>query len=663
MNTRRSHNKKPCSGKCCATDWHPLVAIPKDGPSFRVLDVLPDLTDIRDRAYVPTLVEVPPHIDLDDYRAHGIPVLSQGMEGACTGFGLATVAHYLLRTRRSAPDETIVSAQMFYQMAKRYDSMAGEDYEGSTARGAIKAWYRHGVCPDSLWPSPGPETDNTLTLERAQAAKKYPLGAYFRVDNTDIVAMHSALAEVGILYATSAVHAGWRKVPADGQIQQSDQIVGGHAFAIVAYDADGFWLQNSWGAEWGYNGFAHVTYDDWLANGSDVWVVRLGAEIHSSAAIVYDNTKAPAPATFSSYVFCDMRAHVVSVCGDGQLCRSGLFANDEKIVAEIFNDHLARTTEAWPVKRILFYAHGGLVDEATAVARLNKWRQTLLEHQIYPIFFIWNSDLISTTISMLQHSISSTNFRHAARLRSEILDLADDMIEPFARVCGKSEWQQMKINALNATAIARGGARLCAKLAADFAETTASTEFHLVGHSAGAIFLSLFSQLLSHEGVINSGPLETRIGFAVPVETLTLWAPACTTDLFKSTFLPLIQTEKIKQFTLFTLDDFSERADDCLQLYHKSLLYLVSNALEDKPRVPWNGIDGTSLLGMQKFVQADSDISSLLSSPDRQWILCPNSNKCGSANASQTRRHGDFDKDPSTLFATIARILGLDFVH
>jgi len=30
-------------------------------------------------------------IPLDDYREYGVPILDQGMEGACTGFGLATV--------------------------------------------------------------------------------------------------------------------------------------------------------------------------------------------------------------------------------------------------------------------------------------------------------------------------------------------------------------------------------------------------------------------------------------------------------------------------------------------------------------------------------------------------------------------------------------------
>ena len=64
----------------------------------------------------------------------------------CTGFGLATVAHYLLIRRHVVPDRTPVSPRMLYDMARRYDEWEGESYDGSSARGAMKGWYKHGVC-------------------------------------------------------------------------------------------------------------------------------------------------------------------------------------------------------------------------------------------------------------------------------------------------------------------------------------------------------------------------------------------------------------------------------------------------------------------------------------------------------------------------------------
>src|SRR5688500_7241519 len=67
------------------------------------LNARPDPIDFRDLMFEPTLVEVPQHITLDDYKAYfprkKPPVLDQSAEGACTGFGLAAVAHFLLHRR------------------------------------------------------------------------------------------------------------------------------------------------------------------------------------------------------------------------------------------------------------------------------------------------------------------------------------------------------------------------------------------------------------------------------------------------------------------------------------------------------------------------------------------------------------------------------------
>jgi hypothetical protein len=114
----------------------------------RVFDALPDSTDFRDLLFAPTLIEVPPRIELGSYLHYETPVLDQGSEGACTGFGLATVANYLLRRRGVDPDLITVSPRMLYEMAKRYDEWPGEEYAGSSARGAMKGWHKHGICSE-----------------------------------------------------------------------------------------------------------------------------------------------------------------------------------------------------------------------------------------------------------------------------------------------------------------------------------------------------------------------------------------------------------------------------------------------------------------------------------------------------------------------------------
>ena len=117
----------------------------------RVLDARPDTLDFRDRMFEPTLIEVQTEWPLDEYRKMKVPILDQGTEGACTGFGLATVVHYLLRTRNYIPDPDEVSPRMLYDMARRYDEWPGERYSGSSARGAMKGWHKHGVCSRPHW--------------------------------------------------------------------------------------------------------------------------------------------------------------------------------------------------------------------------------------------------------------------------------------------------------------------------------------------------------------------------------------------------------------------------------------------------------------------------------------------------------------------------------
>ena len=183
----------------------------------RTLDARPDTLDFRDKMFEPTLIEVPIRRPLSDYRSAKVPILDQGREGACTGFGLATVIHYLLRTRQVVPDPVAVSPRMLYDMARRYDEWPGEAYEGSSARGAMKGWHKHGVCSSQHWEYSGKQ-DARRFAERFKDALRRPLGAYFRVNHKDIVAMHSAIAEVGVLYATAQVHEGWNNVDAKGQI-------------------------------------------------------------------------------------------------------------------------------------------------------------------------------------------------------------------------------------------------------------------------------------------------------------------------------------------------------------------------------------------------------------------------------------------------------------
>jgi Papain family cysteine protease len=644
-----------------------IVPTTTNGVQQRTLDARPDTIDFRDQMYVATLTEVPIEIRLSEYQEASLPILDQGKEGACAGFGLATVCNYLLRTRKVWAETVTVSPWMLYQMAQKadpHDASAGFGTSdnpdvGASCRSAMKGWNQNGVCQSAFWLKTGPcKPAANLVAD----ARLRPLGAYFRVNHKDLIAMHAALAEVEVLYASALLHKGWYNTKADGIIPFSTEFIGGHAFAIVAFDKAGFWIQNSWGTSWGANGFGYISYDDWLENGTDVWVGRLGVpiELHKVASAVTINNSTMNVQS-SSYATPELAPHIVSIGDDGFLKQNGQWSNSEDQIKEVFKTQFPTETASWGKKRLVLYAHGGLVSEDTAVDRIGWYWSNLKSRETYLIGFVWHTDYLTTLGETLRDAISQVKPEGILDSAKDfLLDRLDDTLEPIARIAtGKLEWDKMKANALAATEQAKGGARIAAIAIKDYydglsSQDKANFELHLVGHSAGSIFLAPFIQFLT-------------VDCGLAIESCTLWAPACTVDVFQQFYVPAAGGARtIRRFSLFTMDDTTERADNCAGIYHKSLLYLVSDAFETQIRIPLLHPDGQPLLGMEKFITqpsllaGGSSIEQWLQQSGSEWIKSPNQQPPGSAYAAGARHHGDFSTDHAVLLATIARIAGKD---
>ena len=631
------------------------------GGSARKLLARADAIDFRDVMYRATLIEVPMRRELALYRSAQVPILDQGQEGACTGFGLATVAHYLLRTRRVTADGTAVSPYMFYDMARRYDEWAGVNYEGSSCRGAIKGWYKHGVCSAELWRRQSKKI-GVLTAAIVADAGARPLGAYLRVNHKSLVDMHAAISEAGVLYASGKVHQGWQNVGADGIIAPDPTLVGGHAFAIVAYDEHGFWVQNSWGADWGMEGYGRVSYADWLQNGSDVWVVRLGVPVLMPSGAPHSALTTVGAVRAKPYLYHEIRPHVIGI-RDGRLDEHGDIATSAETVRHILREDFTRITAGWKKKRLVLYAHGGLSAMETALQHLSSYRKAMLDAECYPLAFIWHTDYWNALSESLGEAIRHRRPEGSLDGATDfMLDRLDDLLEPIGRTFGgKTEWDGIKDDALRATGLRGGGARLVADQIAELrAACGDALEIHVVAHSAGAVFLAPLLQYLTGTGVAESGPMAASRapGLGLKVVSCTLWAPACTVELFKQTYLPSLRAGGTGKLTLFTLTERAEQDDNVAGLYNKSLLYLISNAFERRYRNPLLGQEGEALLGLEKSIAEDAELAQLFGGGDADWVRSPNTHTVGADDAAQAAHHGAFNEDDATLKATIARITG-----
>ncbi len=228
-----------------------------------------DPYDQRDKIFVAPPRVLPKHID---NREECTPVRNQGQEGSCTGHAMVAVAEMLYWRKLGSPPN--LSERWSYEKAKVYDEWEGEDYEGSSIRGAVKAWARAGICPEECWPYE-PERPGKPTPDAETKAKQYPIARYERCLGIDNI--KHAIHYRGCVIAGVDVHEGWyageEVVPF-----KSDYIPeGGHAIAFVGYDDEReiLWVKNSWDKDWGMGGFAGLMYKDARLNIRDAWMVSI----------------------------------------------------------------------------------------------------------------------------------------------------------------------------------------------------------------------------------------------------------------------------------------------------------------------------------------------------------------------------------------------------
>jgi len=598
----------------------------------RVLDILPDMPDIRDRIYLPHLKALYPGI----YPRIAFSVRDQGKDSSCTGFALAHVIDFL-RCREVGPDRPEpVSSRMLYEMAKRNDEWEGTAYEGSSLRGAIKGFYQNGVCRDATAPDKPGIKNWALTYAMAKEARETRLGAYFRVQ-PDISDYHAALNDIGVIYASAQIHSHWEN-PKEGLIEPGGDPVGGHAFAIVGYDDTGFWILNSWGPGWGVNGVAKWTYADWANTIMDAWVLQLG--VRAPAAFGAAPGVTPSSSTglfgFSEPTRGDIIGHYINI-DDGSLVTSGKYGSPTEAEMKETVERLTKAdaNDNQGYEHLVIYSHGGLNSLAAEAQRIATWKRNNIygRNRIYNFHLMWGSGFLDEVFGRLSQSPAVG--RAGGRISDWFFEAG------IGKQTGSYAWRNMKQDALMSFSRAPeydGGFRGLSPLLSGLDKATRRPKLHLVGHSAGAIVLG---HLLSALGRFNLNQVE--------LGSIHLMAPACTVAFFKEHYEPYLTGKgalKLQdRIYLYNLADQLEQDDTVsstfplLPSYSRSLLYLVSRAYEQAPNTP--------LAGMQAYARA---------MPSHARLEVAYSSGTGGKTAS--RSHGGFDNDPATLRTIMSRVLG-----
>ena len=270
-------------------------------------------------------------------------------------------------------------------------------------------------------------------------------------------------------------------------------------------------------------------------------------------------------------------------------------------------------------------------------------KETFKNNGVYPFHFMYDTGMTEEIKDVILKKITRSSERAGS-----LSDASDYVIEKLIGGMGRAIWREMKSGAEAPFVAQHSGWNIIHTFLNTLAVSRPDIKIHLVGHSTGGILLAYML-----------AAMETQFP-SLRVSSVSLMAPATTTDLFYTHYRPLLEMDNsqfgIDEMTVYNLSDVLERKDSLAHAYHKSLLYLVSRAFEDKlggdkKEDTQKKKFGARLLGMQRYsVPLDRRMGKRIN------FLYSGTSKAKGRTASIS--HGGFDNDLLTMNDILKRITG-----
>ena len=249
-----------------------------------------------ERDYKLQLVKVEDLPNKIDLRKDCPQVFNQGDVGSCT-------AQAGVAARMMLDDiNTVLSRLYLYYKEREMNGDIKED-SGATMRDVCKALNKYGVCEETIWPYDVKKYADTPPIEASLKAEQYKIKSYKSLRGTPAIKEYLAVYKKPVLIGMD-VYDSFESysVAKNGKVPMPNKFesyLGGHAILIVGYDdalkvakKRGFfaWLfgrkekmvdsgcficRNSWGADWGDDGYFYLPYD-YVNQGLayDAWVIE-----------------------------------------------------------------------------------------------------------------------------------------------------------------------------------------------------------------------------------------------------------------------------------------------------------------------------------------------------------------------------------------------------
>lgn len=280
------------------------------GQHFKLGGYRPEKQDSDDKKYSASRDRREPLPSKIDLRPYLTPVENQGDTNSCTANAMAGAYEYLANRLLNRSDD--VSRLFIYYNARELDGDVAID-EGTYLKSCIKVLRKHGACSEATWAFNPAQILEQPSTEAYEEAANFVIEDAYRV-KVDMYEMQSCLAD-GYPFAFGLqLFSSFQAAGSNGLVPMPDpdneKHDGGHAMLCVGYsDADQvFIVRNSWGEEWGEQGYCYIPYDYMTKphlNG-DCWVIRqvsdfdLSQDIQGSSSSLFDGAMAAIASAFQT---------------------------------------------------------------------------------------------------------------------------------------------------------------------------------------------------------------------------------------------------------------------------------------------------------------------------------------------------------------------------
>ena len=243
--------------------------------SIRKYGWIPDVPDQRDFLYAAIKPAKRRFLDVD-LRKYCSSIEDQGNLGSCTAQALAGNIEFL----DNKPDSRYIdTSRLFIYYNERVLEDTIEYDSGSSLRDGIKTLKNDGACEERLWPYTIKKFAKKPPLACYRNAKTHRISSYYRVHT--IEEMLTCLNEGYPFVFGFSVYESFEsaEVSRTGVVSmpaKGERVIGGHAVMAVGFfqKEKRFLVRNSWGRDWGMEGYFTMPFEYLTKLSADFWTIR-----------------------------------------------------------------------------------------------------------------------------------------------------------------------------------------------------------------------------------------------------------------------------------------------------------------------------------------------------------------------------------------------------